>query len=544
MARPTSTASASVAAPVTSMVIDLLAPSASACICAARSAHARSAASVNSAGLRRRAARAAGQQQHRVVGGHAAVGVEPVEGRAHGRAQRLVQPAAGRSASVVSTTSMVASAGASMAAPLAMPPIWYTMPAMVQVFGTVSVVLIASAAASPPCPADAWAVAAVTPASSRSSGSRSPISPVEQTAISPAPTPSSPARCSAVRWVSWKPAGPVHAFAPPEFSATARTHAAGQDLLAPQHRRGLHPVGGEDARRGCRRPVVDHDGDIGIAGCLDPGGDPSGPEAGRAGDCHGCDSDRGEPGRLGQAEHEVAVLDGLPGRALAEVVDGGDDDGAAGPGVGGGLQVHAVRAGHRRGRRPPAVRQQGDERLAVVRRRDGVAQRRPVVIPALASLAVQVARMPRGIGASTGVKLTRTGPAGSCRPPPPRPAPARSRACAGARPPPRTPTPSPSPRWPAGRYAATGQRRTCRTRRRSRRQRGRPARPRPAGPARASQRSRSSQARRPGWLPGSPAGAGQFRQAGDPAAGVRARVVPGPGRRVGEPEVRARGPRP
>jgi hypothetical protein len=51
--------------------------------------------------------------------------------------------------------------------------------------GTVSVVLIASAAAAPPA-ADAAATAASTPGSSRSIGSRSPIRPVEQTAISPA----------------------------------------------------------------------------------------------------------------------------------------------------------------------------------------------------------------------------------------------------------------------------------------------------------------------------------------------------------------------
>ena len=40
-----------------------------------------------------------------------------------------------------------------------------------------------------------------------------------------------------------------------------------------------------------------------------------------------------ESGSFGQAEHEVEVLKGLTGRALDQVVDGGDDDGAAIGGV-------------------------------------------------------------------------------------------------------------------------------------------------------------------------------------------------------------------
>ena len=54
-------------------------------------------------------------------------------------------------------------------------------------------------------------------------GSRSPISPVEQTATSIAPIPRASATASAVRWVSAKPSGPVQAFAPPEFKITARS---------------------------------------------------------------------------------------------------------------------------------------------------------------------------------------------------------------------------------------------------------------------------------------------------------------------------------
>ncbi len=66
---------------------------------------------------------AGGQQQHGVVGGAAAVDVEPVEGAGGGAAQRLCRgPPASAAASVVSTHSMVANDGASMPAPLAIPP--------------------------------------------------------------------------------------------------------------------------------------------------------------------------------------------------------------------------------------------------------------------------------------------------------------------------------------------------------------------------------------------------------------------------------------
>ncbi len=131
-------------------------------------------------------------------------------------------------ASVVITTSMVARAGASMPAPLAMPPTDQPSRAATAFFATVSVVMIASAAFGPPSAASAL-TAALTPGSSLSIGSSSPIRPVEQTAMSPGPTisflveRSTEAVCSAVACVSRKPCEPVHAFAPPELSTTART---------------------------------------------------------------------------------------------------------------------------------------------------------------------------------------------------------------------------------------------------------------------------------------------------------------------------------
>ena len=127
---------------------------------------------------------------------------------------------AGRSASVVITTSIVASPGASMPAPLAMPPTDQPSPNATACLETVSVVMIAVAASAPPSALSA-AHAASTPGRSLSIGSRSPISPVEQTATLSVMRPSRSATREAVAAESAKPSAPVHALAPPEFSTTA-----------------------------------------------------------------------------------------------------------------------------------------------------------------------------------------------------------------------------------------------------------------------------------------------------------------------------------
>ena len=116
--------------------------------------------------------------------------------------------AAGTTASVVMTTSMVASCGASMPAPLAIPPIDQPLPSTTACLLTESVVMIASAAAWPPS-AESAAYAASTPASRAERSFLSPISPVEQTTTSIAPMPRCPATCSATACVVWKPSGPV-----------------------------------------------------------------------------------------------------------------------------------------------------------------------------------------------------------------------------------------------------------------------------------------------------------------------------------------------
>ncbi len=125
---------------------------------------------------------------------------------------------------MVSTTSIVARPGASMPAPFAMPPIVQPSRVTTAVFATVSVVMMACAALSPPSELSS-VIACAVPARtfSRKTSSPVPMSPVEQTSTSPALMPSSSAAFSAVWWVVWNPKLPVKQFAPPELRTTAST---------------------------------------------------------------------------------------------------------------------------------------------------------------------------------------------------------------------------------------------------------------------------------------------------------------------------------
>ena len=89
--RATSTASSSEAALSAVIAISWSAPSASLSSCIARSVQAWVSASAKSAGRRGDPAGAAGQHGDGVVGGHAAVGVEPVEADPGGGAERGVE---------------------------------------------------------------------------------------------------------------------------------------------------------------------------------------------------------------------------------------------------------------------------------------------------------------------------------------------------------------------------------------------------------------------------------------------------------------------
>ena len=133
--------------------------------------------------------------------------------------------------------------------------------------------------------------------------------------------------------------------------------------------------------------------------------------------------------------------------------------------VDGDLDVHGVGSQHGLGLRPLTRRQQVDEGLVGVRRRRR--PRRPARWSAgSASGAVQVARMPRDIGTSTGVNDTVGAAA-----PQAREVLDRSRGCAGAPRRRRTRWPSPSARSRAGGASGSGPRRTGRWPRRPRRPR-------------------------------------------------------------------------
>ena len=110
-----------------------------------------------------------------------------------------------------------------MPAPLAMPPTDQPSSAKLACFGTVSVVMIASAAAGPPS-LPSMGTRSWIPAVILSIGSRTPIRPVEHTATSTRDSTADrrwlPVRlCGACR--RSHPA-PVQALAPPEFKITAR----------------------------------------------------------------------------------------------------------------------------------------------------------------------------------------------------------------------------------------------------------------------------------------------------------------------------------
>ena len=223
--RATTTASSSLAAPVTRTVIRLVTPSASACIRAARSRQTCVSAAVNAAGSA--STPDAPDESSSTV---SLVDIEPSMSR-RSKLSRTASCSAASSAgcsstaSVVITESMVAIEGAIIPAPLVVPPT--VQPAgsvTASCLDTVSVVMIAVAAAEPASGVSASSPAALsTPDRTLSRGSCSPISPVEQTATSTAPQPSAAATRSAVACAVWKPSGPVHALAPPEFSTTARS---------------------------------------------------------------------------------------------------------------------------------------------------------------------------------------------------------------------------------------------------------------------------------------------------------------------------------
>ncbi len=139
--------------------------------------------------------------------------------------RRSVAVVASRRASVVSTASIVAMFGSSIAAPLATPPMVNVPPSSVVpvsavVLGTVSVVMIARAAAGPPSSARAAATVGMA-GMILSMGSGKPMRPVEQTRTSCGEQPSASAVRAHIVSASVLPAAPVAALALPLFRTTA-----------------------------------------------------------------------------------------------------------------------------------------------------------------------------------------------------------------------------------------------------------------------------------------------------------------------------------
>src|SRR5919107_2858427 len=397
-ARPAVSASVTLTAPRTVIAMSLVEPSASASSCIARSVAAAVSASVNSS----------------------APGVTPLAPLAITITVSLVdrQPSestrstltlvarfsagwsacGGTTASVVSTTSIVARLGASIPAPLAIPPTVHPSRVCTVVLGTESVVMIARAASGPPS-SDSAFTAAVTPAVSRSIGSRTPISPVLQTATSIAPRPSSAAACSAVAWVSPKPSGPVQALAPPELSTTARARSPASTCR-------LHSTGAAGKRLVVNTAAAASSGPwLRTTATSRPPLDfsPAAPPAAekplgavvltmpsvrsRAAlrsslvprcDAHAAVRSRRDPhdrqaGGLGQPQGQVGALDRRTPGARGQVVHRRHHHQPPGIGVHGQLQRHGVRPQHLRRARPLPLRQQVHERLLAV----GLLIRRP-----------------------------------------------------------------------------------------------------------------------------------------------------------------------
>ena len=183
---------------------------------------------------------------------------------------------AGTTASVVSTTSIVASWGASMPAPLAIPPTVQPAPSTTTCLLTESVVMIASArlravvAEAGVRRVDAVEqLLAVVGEADQAGGADDDVDRADAEALGD-PLGDGVGGLEAVgAGVAVGAAGVEHDRA---------DDAVLDDLLAPEDRVGLAAVGGEDRGGVVGGPVVDDQGDVLGAGGLEPGGDAGGAE--------------------------------------------------------------------------------------------------------------------------------------------------------------------------------------------------------------------------------------------------------------------------
>ena len=118
-----------------------------------------------------------------------------------------------------------------------------------------------------------------------------------------------------------------------------------------------------------------------------------------------------EAGGLVEAEHQVEILQRLAGRALDQIVEGRDDDGAARQPVGEDADMAIVRAAHMLGRGNDA-RPRRSARTDCPRRPSSRAARRSSAAPCRPAGHSSVQSSPRLIGMRCGVKLTVTASGG------------------------------------------------------------------------------------------------------------------------------------
>ena len=172
----------------------------------------------------------------------------------------------------------------------------------------------------------------------------------------------------------------------------------------------LHRLRGEHRGGDVARAVVDHEGDVGRRRLgFSPAATPAARNPCGCGDALMARlRSTGRPGGLGETEGEVHALHGCAGGALGEVVDRADGDQPA------GALVERRPGGARRWSRgsacvlrPLPVGQQVHERLVARRPSRRPPGRRRRSTPVDERRACTVARMPRDIGASTGVNDTR-----------------------------------------------------------------------------------------------------------------------------------------
>src|SRR3990172_790925 len=118
---------------------------------------------------------------------------------------------------------MVAMLGHIIPAPLAMPATVTLLPLMLKldwrVFGNASVVIIAEAAREKPS-GRSPAISSGTPALTFSTGKGTPMTPVDDTSISPFLSPSPFSMKDAMAQAAAYPSLPVHALALPLFTTT------------------------------------------------------------------------------------------------------------------------------------------------------------------------------------------------------------------------------------------------------------------------------------------------------------------------------------